>query len=165
MDRYYYFVSELPFLQFGQKPPISRSYFLEEAKKWLGSKELISLSRLRLDDFSQVPQEAAVIGEYKIFERNLRQELAALRGGKKPDADYRLAASLEAIVASGNPLDVEIELLRVRWDFLDEREKGHVFDFDFLVIYYLRLQILERLFIFDKDKGTQRFDELTAVSL
>ena len=51
MDKYYYFVSQLPFLTFGQESYIDRERFLDEARKWLSDKDFSMISNVSLNDF------------------------------------------------------------------------------------------------------------------
>ena len=55
-------------------------------------------------------------------------------------------------------------LERKRWDFLEEKECDYHFDIAALSLYYLRLQMLERLASFDKEKGRETFGGLCEVS-
>jgi hypothetical protein len=43
---------------------------------------------------------------------------------------------------------------------LDELESGHYFDIDKILVYALRLQILERKALFDEQKGREMFDKV-----
>ena len=52
---------------------------------------------------------------------------------------------------------------RIRWNFLDSLESGNFFDLNFLVIYFLKIQILERLQSFDKEKGKKVFEAMCEV--
>ena len=61
------------------------------------------------------------------------------------------------MLKEGNPLDVEKKLLQLRWHFIDELEFGHYSDVDFFILYYLKLQILQRLWQFDKERGKEKF--------
>ena len=53
------------------------------------------------------------------------------------------------------PYRIEIDLLQVRWDFLTRDEVGHYFDLALLIIYALKLKLLERIHKFDEEKGKQ----------
>ena len=47
--------------------------------------------------------------------------------------------------------------------FLEEKEFGYHFDMNTLMLYCLKLQILERLAAFEKEKGKTRFERLAEV--
>jgi len=72
---------------------------------------------------------------------------------------------IQIIQEGKNPLEIEKRLMRAQWDFLEEQEIGHFFDLDFLIIYYLKLQILERMFSFNKEKGQQNLEAYSLVEL
>ena len=58
---------------------------------------------------------------------------------------------------------MEEALERIRWDFLEGKTAENMFDINWLVLYFLKLQIAERLTTFDKDKGESFFYELCEV--
>lgn len=170
MDKYYYFVSQLPSLQFNQKAQIDRAAFLEEAEKWLTESEFKVISQIDIDDFFETNAEPLVLAEYKSFEKVLRSEIALWRKAKKENKSYQPKAEIGKFVSnlaiSGqSPLEAEINLLKFRWRFIQERVPEHNFDLASLILYFLKLQILERMFSFDKVKGTTRFDQLAEVKL
>lgn len=161
--RYYYFTSQLPFLKFATKPPISRKWFLEEARKWLGERDFLFLLQADINNFTELKELPLSLKEYRSFEKNLRQELAFFRKARKEGREYKISSYLEDIITTGNPLEVERKLLYLRWKFIEEKETGHYFDIELLILYFLKLQILERLFTFDKEKGRENFDKLCEV--
>ncbi len=163
MDKYYYFVSQLPVLKFNERPSIGKDYFLDEAKKWLSPKDLEIIVDLNINDFIFKKDDLTVLREYKYFERVLREELVLFRKNSYSNIDSKVLTVVSLSVLEGNPLDVERKLLLLRWTFIEEKEQGHYFDLESLCLYFLKLQILERLFIFDKEKGTLVFDKLCEV--
>ena len=62
--------------------------------------------------------------------------------------------------AQESPLAAEELLNRARWSFLDDLEVGCFFTIEKLIIYYLRLQILERKSLFNKEAGTERYKSI-----
>ena len=80
--------------------------------------------------------------------------------------EYKIRKDLGSIIQEKkDPLEIEKEILLLRWNFLEDQEMGHFFDLSFLIIYYLKLQILERLFSFDKERGKERFENYSLVEL
>ena len=154
MDRYYYLISSLPLLQFSKAPALDSQGFIHEAGKWLSHADLAALSRAAVNNFNQESGDTPLLRKYKEFEYALRARLAAYRKAKKQNSDYALSRDLSSVIQEGgNPLEIEKKLLRLRWDFLEGLGMGHFFDADFLVVYYLKLQLLERLFQFNKEAG------------
>ena len=86
----------------------------------------------------------------------MRNALVKLRAARKHQAvDKYLRPQKEeispyaahiALNAHKNPslLEAEISLDDARWRFLDDLSFGHYFDRDFLIVYGLKLLILER---------------------
>ncbi|MBU2250847.1 MAG: DUF2764 domain-containing protein, partial [Candidatus Omnitrophica bacterium] len=75
------------------------------------------------------------------------------------------SSGFNLVVDNSSPLEAERKLLLLRWNFIQEQESGHHFDLTWLILYFLKLQILERLFSFDKDKGLVLFDQLSVARI
>lgn len=163
MDRYYYLAAQLPCLTFGKKTYMNVSSFLKEAEKWLGRTDLHLLQKARMKDTAFEGKSPSIFRKYREFQFSLKTELASWRKSKRIKLEYKLSPALQKAVSGANPLQAEINLLKLEWDFLEEQEEGHYFDLDFLSLYFLKLQILERLFSFDKNKGQKVFDQLCEV--
>ena len=95
------------------------------------------------------------LGKWANFEIALRNELARSRARRNkidPLKFVRLPDSPEAHIShvamtayrSTSILEAEKILDLERWNFLEFLSFGHYFDFDFLLIYALKLKILER---------------------
>ncbi|MBN3040471.1 MAG: DUF2764 family protein [Candidatus Omnitrophica bacterium] len=164
MSNYYYFVSQLPMLVFAQKPLINENDFLAEAGKWLNKKDLESLSLARLDEFFPKKGDSLLLKKYRSFESSLRLSLAFIRNQEKGEADYEVLGKVKEACSKNNPLLIENELLAIRWNFLDQCLEDHFFDLEYVIVYYLKLQILSILLSFDKEKGIEVFDSLSEVS-
>jgi hypothetical protein len=84
--------------------------------------------------------------------------------GIDPDAYIREGKEeLEAVQAARSafqnesPLGVEKVLNRARWMYLDYLETGHFFDLEKLIVYKLKLEILEQKAKADRDKGREMY--------
>ncbi|MBN1781423.1 DUF2764 family protein [bacterium] len=164
MDKYVYLIAQLPTLFFDKAPAMTVSAFLEEAGKWMGNRDLRKLEAvqlLKLDPDIRLPRE---IREIQQFEEDLRQDLAEWRQSRKRGAEYKPGLFPLSAVREGNPLEVEKKLLLLRWRFIDQFEQDHHFDLTLLMLYYLKLQILEKLAIFNREKGLERFQQISKVS-
>lgn len=162
MDKYYYFVAQLPLLIFGQECYASKQYFLEQAKKWLPEKDFATISGVNLNDFYLRDGDNKVLAKYKNFEKKLREEIVAFR--KNENRGRTFLPNLKLNLEEGTPLEIEKALLLLRWKFIEFLEEGHFFDLEILIVYFLKIQILERLFTFNRDKGTVVFDKLCEVA-
>ena len=113
---------------------------------------------------------AALLASWWRFDRSLHNELVKLRASKRgEEAERYLQGETEMFAAQDlariafsqeSPLQAEAMLNRARWSYLDELELGHYFDLEKLIIYYLRLQILERKNSFNREKGTANFQTI-----
>jgi len=160
MDKYYYLAAELPFLSFGSEPKIRRDGFLNEVEKWLPEKEMAALLKADINEFSYDETVPEILKSYKKFEHNLRIELSDLRKAKISGKEYNKPEDVYLEEKEKSPLDMEKDLLLLRWRKIEEEETGHCFDLSFLIAYFLKLQVLERLFTFDKQKGREEFHSL-----
>jgi hypothetical protein len=166
MDKYYYLIASLPLLKFMEPPSITREVFLAQVEKWLSVEDFILLNEADINNFLHHPKDTLLLRRWKDFEYSTRAQLAFYRRAKRQNAEYRIRKDLGSIIQeSSNPFQTEIKLSRLKWDFLEEQEIEHFFDLDFLIIYYLKLQILERLFSFDKQKGKEKFEVFSQVEL
>lgn len=165
MDKYYYLVAQLPMLFFGREAEITAEKFWEEAEKWLSRRDFHLLKSL---DLGQMTEELAgnpVVRSVSRFEKGVKQDIANWRKAKRLDQEYRPETIPSAYLKEGNPLEKEERLLKLRWDLLDQLEREHHFDIGFVVIYYLKLQILQRLLAFNKEEGLKKFQNLYEVNI
>ena len=163
MSKYYYLVAQLPSLIFGHKPTINRQEFMEQAAKWLSGKEFIELQALSLS-MSEPGDVTGVLKEYKEFDSKLRSELAHWRKTLKSGSEYKIQSQLASVVLEPDPLEAEKKILHTYWRHIEELETGKFFNLDCLKLYALKLSILERFFMFDKEKGAKVFEKLSGVN-
>ncbi|RKY80721.1 hypothetical protein DRQ15_01760 [candidate division KSB1 bacterium] len=165
MDKYYYFVSQLPVLFFDQESYMSTEYFLQEAEKWLSAKDFRTLSAVDINDFSLDKKCPQVLKQYKQFEFNLRNDLALWRKAQRMGQEYKPVNFPVSVIKEGNPLEIEKKLLLLRWNLIEEKQQEHHFDLEFLILYFLKLQILDRLSSFNKEKGQEIFQKISKVDV
>ena len=165
MDKYYYLVAQLPSLSFGREPEITIEYFFSEAEKWLSERDFRVLSRIDLHGMTDEMEGPSVLKAYSRFEAKLKSDVALWRRAQRRDQDYKPESIPVAMLKEGDPLEVETRLLQWRWDFIDELEREHHFDFGKVILYYLKLRILERLFTFNKETGLEKFKTLYEVNV
>lgn len=181
MASYWYFVATLPNIQFGQPAPFGSDSFLENARRLLPKEIAGLLASARLLSEAETPSpeagESLLLGEYRYWERSLRNELARARARRlgraveawvrpagpspRPPAGPSSAAGLagsaataaQSALAAEDPLSGELLLERERWSLIDRLKTFHNFDLEVLVAYRLQLQILERLALLRPDTG------------
>ncbi|MDZ7337661.1 MAG: DUF2764 domain-containing protein [candidate division KSB1 bacterium] len=163
MDKHYYLVSQLPTLYFDRETYLTVESFLQEAAKWLSPAEYETLAAIDINDVTIPRHCPAVLAGYKEFERRLRADIASWRQAQRTGQEYKPSTFPASLLREGTPLEVEKRLLRLRWDFIEQQESEHHFDTDFLILYMLKLQILRRLFTFNKEKGMELFARLCEV--
>ena len=157
MDKYFYLVAQLPTLFFGEKPALRLTGFIAEAQKWVKGNDWQLL--LSIAENGDAPESSAAFRQFRMYEADLRQDIAHWRKARRANHDYKPAHLPATFLKEGNPLEIEQKLIRLQWDFLDSLESGHHFDIDFLVIYALKLKLLERLSLFDKEKGFETYQQ------
>ncbi|MBU4590720.1 MAG: DUF2764 domain-containing protein [Candidatus Omnitrophica bacterium] len=166
MREYYYLVASLPLLEFGMKTPVAYEDFLSRCLEQLTPKDLAIIKRTNIFPSEDTEEAFPALREWKIFDRALRNELVKYRASKRSkDAseyirgeDYKdpfLAIEAHWAVNEESPVEAERFLDKIRWEKIEELEKAHYFDIDYLVTYALRLQILERWQKINSEGGAQ----------
>lgn len=162
-NKYYYLVSSLPLLQFDDKPGIIKKEFLSECGKWVNLPEFKILQAVDIDSFKMPSGNKQIIRQWKKLDSSLRDDLSKARRIRQDADDEKLPASMLSVFDKETPFLMEKEFARKQWVILDELELGHYFDINILIIYFLKLQILERFATFNKDEGMRVFKEACEV--
>lgn len=165
MDKYYYFVAQLPLLFFDKEPLLKIDDFLEEGEKWLSRSDFAILIKVDINDTTICKDDLIVLKDYKKSEKLLRIDIMEWRKAKKINQEYKTISFPVSIIKDGNPLQVEENLMLLSWNFIEEIESDHHFDLEFIVLYYLKLQVLKRLKSFDKEKGLEKFKQFTEIGV
>lgn len=170
MGQYYFTAASLPLLTIDAKPAITVEDFLGTCELHVSKRDY----RILINSSIKVPDnEDALHGAAKDcwnWEKSLRNELAKLRAQKMEISSdeyirpgevafdtHRIATEAVKIES---PLEAENYLNIARLAYLDSLSVGHYFDLTFLVIYYLKLQILNRISNFDSEKGYLKYQEI-----
>jgi len=164
MDKYIYFAAEMPGLKWGSEQLISEENFLEEAEKWMTPADYASLSETLVNRY-EAQNKSGMYNDFLLFENEVRTELAEYRRAAKEGYEYKFLHLPMQLIKDGNPLDIELKLMKYRWDWLEEREFGHYSDLDFFILYYLKLQLLQRVASFKKELGEEAFEKLIKQNL
>ena len=165
MDKYYYLISQLPYLFFDKETYIDIDSFFDEAEKWMSKSDFVCLKLVDINHTHPRKADIPVQKIYKKFEADLRSELEQYRKAQKENYTYKSQLFPDSLIQENNPLEAEKVLMKIRWDFIEELMARHHFDLNFLVLYYLELQILARLEAFDKELGMEKFKQYTEVEL
>lgn len=148
-----YLTCSLPTLYYNQIAPITLAEFYEEAGAQLSEKNFEKLKSMDLQDVNGRNVQARM-NSFWDLERGLKADLAEVRKARK-DGQRPNVHTLPKSFADKNPLEREKVLLKIQWDALGDLEFGETFSFTGVLVYKLKLQILERLASFDVKKGRQ----------
>ncbi len=173
MREYYYLAASLPLLEFGMKMPVLYEDFLSSCQEQLSIKDLETIKRTNLTPTEDPEDPCPTLREWKKFDTTLRNELSRYRASKKSkDAavyirgegylDPFLATEAHWAINEKSPLEAERFLDRFRWERIEELEKEHYFDIDYLIAYALKLQILERWQRIDSEGGMRLLQDLVS---
>lgn len=169
---YYYLVASLPHLSLRAAPRLTPGEFLRRCAAQVSPKHYRILAEVELFQARPAKTGLALLDRWYERERALRNVLAIERAKRlrvtaaghlrdfRPDP--RLAEIARQLLALDSPLAADEELDRARWRFLEERAFGHYFDLETLVVYRLKLQILERRARFDPVVGAALLDRMLA---
>jgi hypothetical protein len=157
-------------LTFGAKLPFSFEAFIQKCRSLIPDEETEVIRRISSQGaFSLEDEGSEVLKKWKDFDIALRNELVKVRAARKKIDPLKYLRHDEyfepqivhiASLSLRNPsiFDAEKALDLERWRLLDELSYGRYFDFDTLIIYALKLLILERwakIGIADKERIMQ----------
>ncbi|MFH1622748.1 MAG: DUF2764 family protein [Candidatus Omnitrophota bacterium] len=142
-------------LNFGNKPPFSFETFRGLCSGII-SDEDISILKITSNESGYIYDgDQPALKKWNKFDMALRNELVKIRAGRKhvdphkyirKDDYFEPEITRIAANASRNTsiLEAEKMLDLARWQALEDMAIGHYFDLDFLVVYALKLLILEK---------------------
>lgn len=152
---YTYLLASLPGLYWGLRPAFTFEKFLEACRGLIDPEEVRLLAGLKQMNLAVPRPTSGALEAWRVFELSLRNELVKLRSGRRhvdaekylrPDGPWDAWISQVALNAVRQPALLESEKMldEERWQKLEELNFGHYFDSEALVIYALKLLILER---------------------
>jgi len=158
MSSYYpYLVSSLPGLTFGMKPPMTFGRFCALSRDLVPAGDfalIASLPSLEAGVCAGIGN--GTLRQWVAFQAMVGNELVMMRAARRkidPAKYLRRDGCPESVHAAHiavnayrktSPLEAERSLDLERWQRLDELAAGHYFDLDTLVVYGLKLLILEK---------------------
>lgn len=137
-------------------------------------------------DFAVRKATSPFLRRYLQFEIDIRNILSAVRARRKalPPAEYLVGendlveilarssaedfgvrkdyAWIEQILEAESPLDIEQTVQRIRWDMVDAMIEPNQFEFDVILAYLVKLQILESNLARSKEQGLDIVKRLEA---
>jgi hypothetical protein len=177
---YYYFASQLPFLVYGQEPPLESAYFREQCRYFMTEKDRDQLDRCTFDMPREGPSglppgpgespapASPFIRAWREWERALKLNLERCRSQRlkkespndAPGYPADAAAAAKAAAALDSPLEAEILLDRARWDAIETYRGLDNFGSDALFAYLLKLVLMERRSSFKTGEGFAEYKTL-----
>ena len=169
---YYYLVPSLPTLSLNNSRGMSCVTFLQRCAQSLRQMDLEILGQSIIDNFA--PQTPfTVFRKWQEWETDLRNQLIVLRCQKlgvdpnrftrSGNDSIRISNSVREAFTASNPLETENSLHKIRWRFLDDVEKSDRFNLNFLIIYHVKLQLLERRKKHSLVRGIKILEEMGAL--
>ncbi len=160
---YYYYISSLPTIYFKDDQKVDSESFLLNSKNFLRSKHFKILSDLKYDLNHQAITKEGILWQNKLKEIKLYSLNLV---GKQTDTNSFLSPlikdRLKSIVANSNPLEREVEIMKIQFDVAKDFSTLDPFKVGNLYTYYIQLQILERYNSFDKTEGFQVFKSIAS---
>ena len=166
---YYYLVASLPTLNLNDSKGVDSTYFLHYCAEHISRKDLEVLKKSRISNFS-VERSKTVFQQWQRWECEIRNQLVLLRCqqlGRDPESYLRngnatiiISNPVRFAFEASTPIKSENILQQARWKFLDELEDPHSFDLNYLIIYYLRIQLIERNLKFTVEAGKRVLEKM-----
>ncbi|WPM06195.1 hypothetical protein QIA41_03810 [Borreliella sinica] len=168
LDSYYYVLSSLPYLDLRSLKNYSVSDFLNNIEISLSKKDFSFLKGLLESNVDK--GKSRVVDLFLDFEDTIRYTLAVLRADKLGlTKDFYLESAyfsnyylsiLKNICLKENSFEIELGFDLLKWQFLTDLEVGHEFDFEKVIIYFLKLRLFLRHSLFKEKLGIQNFDNI-----
>ena len=162
MSSLYYLLASLPMLKADGEMPFSYDTFLGMCRGNIKEDQYRLLETLTVQS-----SEGALVSDWAKFYGVLNQELIYQRKMRlgKPcqvpvERDDGAIRTVTAAMNEKNPLEAEQMLLALQFEKLDELVNQHYFDEAALVGYALKLKLLERKTIFQREAGRAELDRI-----
>ena len=173
-NSYYYLIACLPYLSFHKPQAISILEFSSRCNSYLKKYDFEVIESIISGNPNKAARSLKVVSEWLNWDMELRTELAGLRANAKgldkglvnglpePLDTARLGAKTSSynlamnVFSTTSPLDADEMLEIARWRRLESLEHGQYFNLEWLAVYCLKLQIMERRRGFDMQIGMDR---------
>ena len=159
---YYYLISSLPMLKSDGDMPFSYEQFLQTCRGALNDAMYTILENLTLSS-NEGPCASEWGKFYTIFKDELTFQRNIRLGNKVQPPSNReesITKTISAAMNHKNPLVAEEMLLALQFEKLDALIGLHYFDEYALIGYALKLKLLERKTVFNKQVGKAEFSNI-----
>ncbi|GMO41064.1 MAG: hypothetical protein Ta2B_20790 [Termitinemataceae bacterium] len=179
MSVYYYLIAQLPYLTYGQNPPMSSVDFIDIARTKLSDRDakLLDYCTLGATLEARKATSSAFINQWQQRERTLMLNLAQARAARLKregsaavnydpphdpiDAENQAKTAL-LTSALTNPLDAEVYIDKGRWEAIDNLVGVAYFDVNAVYAYLLKLRLIERRASWTVNEGFAEYQALYA---
>ena len=173
---YYYFAASLPMVNFDSHPPFSVDEFLENCQRLLVHEDYLAMREALVESCEASSCKSSTFRTVQEFYRQFTNIITVYRAGRaNKDAldfikgDLVSNAQLNEIVQQAakqdNLYEAEKIIDQAKWNYLDGILSGHYYDFSFLLVYGLKLKILERYELLRSTKGSEIYQEIKKIDL
>jgi len=164
---YYSLVASLPHLKIGGEPPFSTEEYIAACAQWVTEHEARILRHILLNQYSG--HDCPICKKWCDIETQLRNAVARHRG-QRLGVDYKdylqphdgFSGEIEQLVTDAftrtDPLEVEEELDRARWQLAEELIDQDPFSFLKVLAYGIQLKIVERWNSMDVHIGKEKLE-------
>lgn len=174
-EAYYYFTATLPYLDFDSIPPMSDEAFLDECKRLL-TEDDFSVTKRFLSQREKLNRHNDAVNALAQYNRDFRNEMVWFRTQKlhkdSGDATGKTRAGSLSIVETiaqaskiPNLLEAERFLDKARWQHWDHFLMGCQGGLEFIIVYGLKLKILNRYNEINSPKGREIFEEIKRMEM
>lgn len=163
---YYYLLSSLPYLTETSDYFPSMEEFLSACSQQMSLKDFETVSSARIEKYEELAETGGVLADWAKLEMALRNEIARERT-RKTQLNYdpyaaegaswyreRIAQAFQA----PSPLTTEQMMLAIRFELFSELEAGKFFTLDNVILYFIKLQLLQRMKQMNRSRGEESFE-------
>ncbi len=150
MSNMVYLMTSLPSLSLGEAPPITIDEFNDDAKRQLSSRHFKVLQSV---DIHQLNSKTGVKSISSLL-NGIKEDLSEIREARVQNRQAK-PEQLSNSLLRGNPLEREMNIIKWQWEELHDIEAGKTFSLTEVLVYKLKLQLVERLYSFDEIKGAE----------
>ncbi|WP_319590031.1 DUF2764 family protein [uncultured Draconibacterium sp.] len=145
-----YLMTSLPSLSLGEAPPITIDEFNDDAKRQLSSRHFKALQSV---DIQKLDAKVGVKSISSLI-NSIKEDLSEVREAKAQNRQAKPERMPNALLR-GNPMEREMNILQWQWEELQDIEAGKTFTLTEVLVYKLKLQLVERLYSFDEIRGAE----------
>lgn len=172
MKDLWYLVSSLPYLRFGEKPPMSAETFRAACVGWLTDHELAQIDTM-LENREPPSGPASSLWNKEVQLRDAVVRVRAKNRGIdsspfiKPHDGF--SAAIEKMVTDAftrpDPLEQQMELDRARWTLAEELAVFQPFSFLAVLAFAVKVRIAERWAGLDETVGKENVEQFIEAAL